>query len=309
MEMTYVYREEREGYDAAHGLEQLLGELGPGDCLVVERLSSVAKSLKELVSLLDALEERRIRFRSIEEDFDNVSEEGRFAIKILGCAARLEAESRAAGQEAHTKGRKPIEVDEEMFDSILQRWKNGEITARQAMNELNLKPNTFYRRVKERDTKAAESLFDAAKRFGKDIVTSVQESTEEFQQAAGKFASECDFDSLSEAVRKNVTAAGMVLGQHIDSLSRDFQDAVEKFEKKKAGQAEKQAQEPVAEEPREEEVPQEPVQTEPEAQAQSEEPIQAEPEEPVQAEPEEPVQAEPAREAPEVSETNPTEYL
>ncbi len=295
--MTYIYREDREEYDAASGLERLLGELGPGDCLVVERLSSVAKSLKELTALLGTLEERRIRFRSIEEDFDNVSEEGRFAIKILNCAARLEAEPRAAGQETHAKGRKPIEVDEEMFDSILQRWKNGEITARQAMNELNLKPNTFYRRVKERDSRAAESLFDAAKKFGKDIVTTVQESTEEFQQAAGKFASECDLNSLSEAVRKNVTAAGMVLGQHIDSLSRDFQDAVEKFEKKKAEQAEKEAQEPVAEEPRQEAAPQEPIQPEPEAEA------------PAQAEPEAPAQAEPAEEAPEVSETNPTEYL
>ncbi len=293
--MTYIYREDREEYDAANGLERLLGELGPGDCLVVERLSSVAGSLKDLAALLNTLEERRIRFRSIEEDFDNVSQEGRFAIRILGCVARLEAESRPAGQDSHTKGRKPIEVDEEMFDSILQRWKNGEITARQAMNELNLKPNTFYRRVKERDSKAAESLLDAARKFGKEIVTTVQESTEEFQQAAGKFASECDLDSLSEAVRKNVTAAGMVLGQHIDSLSRDFQDAREKFEKKKAGQAEKVAQEPVDEEPQEEEAPQEPA--------------QAAPEEPVQAEPEAPAQAEPADETPEVPETNPTEYL
>lgn len=293
--MTYIYREDREEYDAANGLERLLEELEPGDCLVVERLSSVAKSLKALVALLDTLEKRRIRFRSIEEDFDNVSEEGRFAIKILGCAARLEAEPKATGQDVHAKGRKPIEVDEELFDSILQRWKNGEITARQAMNELNLKPNTFYRRVKERDSKAGESLFDAARKLGKGIVTSVQESTEEFQQAAGKFASECDLNSLSEAVRKNVTAAGMVLGQHIDSLSRDFQDAVEKFEKKKAEQAEKEAKEPVAGEPQEDGVPQEPV--------------QAEPEESVQTEPVEPVQTEPADEAPEVSETNPTEYL
>ncbi|MBE7015175.1 MAG: recombinase family protein, partial [Ruminococcaceae bacterium] len=31
-------------------------------------------------------------------------------------------------------------------------WKTGEITARQAMNILNLKPNTFYRRVKAFET-------------------------------------------------------------------------------------------------------------------------------------------------------------
>lgn len=281
--MTYLYRDDREESDPAHGLEQLLGELEPGDCLVIPRLSCAAKSLKELVALLDALEMRRVRFRSIEEDFDNVSEEGRFAIRILGCAAQLEPESRASGAETHARGRKPIEVDEALFDSILQRWKNGEITARQAMNELNLKPNTFYRRVKERDARAADSLLDAAKKFGREIVTTVQESTGEFQQAAGKFAAECDLSSLSETVRKNVTAAGMVLGQRIDSLNRDFQDAVEKFEKGKTGQAEK---EPRAEAPEE-----------------------AAPREPVGAESGEPVPETPAEQSPGASESNPIEYL
>lgn len=47
------------------------------------------------------------------------------------------------------KGRKPIEVNESMFKQIYAKWKATEITARQAMKELDLKSNTFYRRVKE----------------------------------------------------------------------------------------------------------------------------------------------------------------
>ena len=47
------------------------------------------------------------------------------------------------------KGRKPIEVNESIFKQIYAKWKATEITARQAMKELDLKPNTFYRRVKE----------------------------------------------------------------------------------------------------------------------------------------------------------------
>lgn len=45
------------------------------------------------------------------------------------------------------KGRKPIEV--ENFPEIYTQWKNGEITARKAMELLNIKSNTFYRRVKQ----------------------------------------------------------------------------------------------------------------------------------------------------------------
>lgn len=44
------------------------------------------------------------------------------------------------------KGRKRI--DRENFAEVYSTWKTGEITAKQAMNILNLKPNTFYRRVK-----------------------------------------------------------------------------------------------------------------------------------------------------------------
>ena len=52
--------------------------------------------------------------------------------------------AKAAGK---YKGRKPIEV--ENFAEIYNRWKSGEISGREAMRQANLKPNTFYRRVKE----------------------------------------------------------------------------------------------------------------------------------------------------------------
>lgn len=47
------------------------------------------------------------------------------------------------------KGRKPIAVDPDTFSTVYQSWKNGAITAVKAMEMLNLKPNTFYRKVKE----------------------------------------------------------------------------------------------------------------------------------------------------------------
>jgi len=53
------------------------------------------------------------------------------------------------GKVGKTKGRKPIALDEEKFKEVVAKWQSGAITARFAMNELGLKPNTFYRRVKE----------------------------------------------------------------------------------------------------------------------------------------------------------------
>lgn len=64
--------------------------------------------------------------------------------------AKRQAEGIAVAKAAGKyKGRKPIKVNEMQFVAVYQRWKAGEITARHAMTELNIKPNTFYRRVQE----------------------------------------------------------------------------------------------------------------------------------------------------------------
>ena len=291
--MTYIYHNGNEEPSAqAGGFAKLLEELQSGDCMVVERLSGAAKDGAGLLALLEDLEARNIRFRSVEEKFDTGTEEGRFALGILKAAARMDEQARkekqaepSSKEDSRTKGRKPIEIDEEMFDSILERWKNGEITARQAMAELDLKPNTFYRRVKERmpDAKAADSLLDAAKRIGKGIVNTVAEGSEEFQQAAGKFAADHDMSTLSDTVKKNITAAGMVFSRHIDSLSKDFQDAVEKFDKKQQ-EAAKAPEAPGEPEPAEPVEEQPTVSVEPEEQPAANEPqVEGEPETPTEA--------------------------
>lgn len=83
-------------------------------------------------------------------------------IEVYAQLAQAELEKRAKRQaegiavakaKGVYKGRKPIEIDNEQLEIVYTRWKASEITARQAMNELDLKPNTFYRRIKEYETK------------------------------------------------------------------------------------------------------------------------------------------------------------
>ena len=44
------------------------------------------------------------------------------------------------------KGRKPIERSN--FDSVVALWKDDKITTVEAMKRLDMKPSTFYRKVK-----------------------------------------------------------------------------------------------------------------------------------------------------------------
>lgn len=72
--------------------------------------------------------------------------------------AKRQAEGIAIAKEKGVyTGRKPIAVNESLFSTVYTKWKSGDITAVQAQKELNLKPNTFYRRVKEYETECAKS--------------------------------------------------------------------------------------------------------------------------------------------------------
>ena len=43
---------------------------------------------------------------------------------------------------------RPTIIKPENFDEVIRSWKNKEITAREAMRQLNMKPNSFYKYVK-----------------------------------------------------------------------------------------------------------------------------------------------------------------
>ena len=79
-------------------------------------------------------------------------------IEVYATMAQQELEKRSKRQaegivEAQKKGvkfgRQPIKINESEFVKVYQDWKASKITAKQAMKELALKPNTFYRRVKD----------------------------------------------------------------------------------------------------------------------------------------------------------------
>ena len=96
-----------------------------------------------------------------------------------------------------SKGRKPISFDEEHFDEVIRRWKAGEMTARAAMSEVGLKPNTFYRRVKERYENIEQMTKEVKKEIKKEIKTAAKELKQE--EAAIKAAQK---DALKEAKKE-----------------------------------------------------------------------------------------------------------
>lgn len=131
-----------------------------GDTVVVESISRIARNTKDLLNIITGLTEKDVEFVSLKENIDTTTPQGRFMLTVFGALAELERESilerqregiEIAKAEGRYKGRKPVAVNEAKLRTVCIRWRAGEITATAAMREVGLKPNTFYRRVKNMD--------------------------------------------------------------------------------------------------------------------------------------------------------------
>lgn len=92
-------------------LSQCLRTLRAGDTLVVWKLDRLARSLKDLVEIVQGLNEREVGFKSLTESIDTTSSGGRLVFHIFGALAEFEhsliRERTIAGLEAaRARGRK-----------------------------------------------------------------------------------------------------------------------------------------------------------------------------------------------------------
>ena len=135
-------------------------QLQEGDCIQISCLADVAGKAKEMLSLLQRITDRGADFISLREGIDTRGEQKAGVLVLCHALASLEHMERRekqqkgidrAKEEGKYKGRKPITVNDELFETVVESWQNGQITAREAMAQLELKPNTFYRRIKARE--------------------------------------------------------------------------------------------------------------------------------------------------------------
>ncbi|HEV3313240.1 MAG TPA: recombinase family protein, partial [Chloroflexota bacterium] len=72
------------------GLNEALGQLREGDVLVVWRLDRLGRSLTQLISIVGALNDRGVGFRSLTEQIDTTTPSGKLVFHIFGALAEFE---------------------------------------------------------------------------------------------------------------------------------------------------------------------------------------------------------------------------
>ena len=137
-------------------LKRMMSFVREGDTVIAESISRFARNTKDLLDLVEQLTAKNVEFISKKEAIDTSTATGKFMLTVFGAVAELEREYilqrqkegiSLAKQNGVYKGRKPIEHPK--FREVVTIWKEGEITATEAMKRLDMKPSTFYRKVKE----------------------------------------------------------------------------------------------------------------------------------------------------------------
>lgn len=137
-------------------LKEMLTFVRQGDTVIVESISRFARNTKDLLELVEQLTAKGVEFVSRKEAIDTTTPSGKFMLTIFGAVAELEREYILVRQREGIaiakangiyKGRSPIRRPE--FAAVVSIWRSGDITATEAMRRLDMKPSTFYRRVKE----------------------------------------------------------------------------------------------------------------------------------------------------------------
>src|SRR5437667_1154301 len=146
------------------GLEEALAYVRAGDSLVVWRLDRLGRSLKHLIETITALNNRKIGFKSIQENIDTTTSGGKLIFHIFGALAEFERDiikdrTKAGLHAARARGRlggrpKAKTLDTPKKVALAQSlYENEDNTIDEICRTLNVSRATLYRYIKP---KAAE---------------------------------------------------------------------------------------------------------------------------------------------------------
>lgn len=150
-----IYQEKTSSVGKRPELRKLLAILTKQDCLIVYKLDRLARSLKDLLQIIEQLEQIGCGFRSLTEPIDTTNPAGRLMLNILGSVAEFERSlirqrSMAGQQAARQRGvhcGRPRELDRATEAKIVEMYATGKYTLGNLAVKLNTHPSTVKRAV------------------------------------------------------------------------------------------------------------------------------------------------------------------
>lgn len=162
--VTKICEEKTSSVGKRPELQNVLASLCAGDVLVVYKMDRIARSLKDLLGILDRVAAAGASIRSLTEPLDTTGPIGMFMVQVLGAVAQLERsmirERAIAGQVAArmrgvTWGGKPLVITDEDLETIMAMYASGWYTWALLAEMWQTTPKSIYRAMARRKKRAS----------------------------------------------------------------------------------------------------------------------------------------------------------
>ncbi len=146
-------------------LQAMLDYAREGDTIYIWDFSRLARSTKDLLELVEFMEAKGIILKSIKENIDTSTSNGKLMLTMIGAineferANLLERQKEGiaiAKREGKFKGRKEVRINN--FEEHYQRYMQRKISKTDLAKELNISRPTLNKLIKEHEEKLSEEV-------------------------------------------------------------------------------------------------------------------------------------------------------
>ena len=137
-------------------LNKMLEFVREGDTIVIHDFSRLARSTKDLLNIVELLEDKKVNLISAKENINSSTPTGKLMLTMIGAINEFERTNllerqregiAIAKEQGKYKGRKEIKVDN--FEEYYIRYKSREFNKTQLAKELGVSRPTLYKLIKE----------------------------------------------------------------------------------------------------------------------------------------------------------------
>lgn len=143
-------------------LQAMLDYVREGDTIYIHDFSRLARSTKDLLNIVECLQEKKINLVSNKENLDSSTPTGKLMLTMISAINEFERQNllerqregiAIAKENGKYKGRKAIEVEDKVFETEYQKYMAREITKTELAKRLNVSRPTLDKMIKEREEK------------------------------------------------------------------------------------------------------------------------------------------------------------
>lgn len=155
--VDYIYNEKMTGTKRHRPeLEKLLDRITEGDTVVVESLSRLGRSTKDLIELTEIFQKKNVNLVSLNEAVDTSTSTGKLLFTLMSAIAQFErdviADRTSEGlRSAKARGRmggRP-KTDPESVKKAIKLYSTGKYSLKEIQELTGVKKDTLYRNLKD----------------------------------------------------------------------------------------------------------------------------------------------------------------